>query len=128
MIRTFPSVDTRPFPPVDWRRTPLRSHRDLDCVRDCCPFATGRSATGPDSFAPAIYADAGADSPAQWIVTTAQRSLNSTPPLALLSRELSMISTSTASAVTSKFFTTASVMSLINARFCCLVRPSMAWI
>src|ERR1700757_4879633 len=59
MIRTFPSVDTRPFPPVDWRRPPLRSRRGPDCVAGLLHVATGRFAAGPDSFARVTELDLG---------------------------------------------------------------------
>ena len=93
-----------------------------DCAAGCGVFADSpacigavaqRGAGGPGD--PRLPADA--DAVVAGTAGAAQRSLNSTPPFALLSRELSTISTSTASAVTPKFFTTASVMSLISARF-----------
>jgi hypothetical protein len=54
-------------------------------------------------------------------------SLNKTPPLAFAVGSDSTISTMTASTGTEKFFTTASVMSFIRARFWSSVRPLTAW-
>ena len=52
-----------------------------------------------------------------------QRSENGTPAFALLTFGLSTMVTTTASGGASKFLTTASVISFINARFCSGVRP-----
>jgi pimeloyl-ACP methyl ester carboxylesterase len=90
------------------RPTSCSSARSAPMATACSSVAAARRSGDRSSRSISLHAPAAADD---------HRSLNSTPPFALLSRELSTISTSTASAVTPKFFTTASVMSLISARF-----------
>ena len=78
-----------------------------DCAAGCGVFAGSPPASVPSrkwcrsTGDPRLPADA--DAVAAGTAGAAQRSLNKTPPFALLSRELSRISTSTASAVTPKW-------------------------